>query len=130
MGYKFGWRGPEVEIPELEAFMTELRALCERYGIGFELNSYGEGCGGIVIVPFDNGDWDIFADHLEEYEGGIPFLDQAKAEYERLQEEQRQRQAQAELERNKRAQAADEERLRRDGIRLSDGLYRLVKDGP
>lgn len=79
--YSFHWSDPEegwVEVRELDTFLARLKALCKEYGIGFELDSYDSGGEKLVIVPYDEMDWDIITADLSDYDRGIPFLDKAK----------------------------------------------------
>lgn len=89
MKYVFGYYDEAgVECPKLEYFMGELMALCERNGIGFELDSCGDGAGYLVAVPFNRADFTIFTEHLHEYISGVPWLDEAKEQYYALYNEQ------------------------------------------
>ena len=83
-GYSFGYGSTRVKCAELDRFRHELRALCERYGIGFELFDNYDDCRSLRIVSIKEADFDIFIDGLDNYTGGIPWLDEAKAEHQRL----------------------------------------------
>ncbi len=78
MGYSFGWSDRvTVECPKLDEFMREFVSLCERYGVG-----YSEGGGYLVLRAFKDADFAMFTDRVEEYQGGVPWLDEAKKLYE------------------------------------------------
>lgn len=79
-----------VEIPKLDMFIEEFKLLCEMYGIGFQLENYDEH-GYVVPVPAKDADYDFLTNHIHEYGGGIPWLDEAEAEYNQRREEQRKR---------------------------------------
>lgn len=139
MKYSFNHAGPYVEIPELDRFLHELRRLCKTFEVGFRLKFLGdeESLEALVFVPFAECDWDIFTDSLNEYEHGVPFLDEAKlrwrAALEKLEAEAEQRRQERLRGANYLAaarKASQEEVLKRDGIMLSDGVYKLVKDAP
>ncbi|MDA8253724.1 MAG: hypothetical protein M0Z28_31735 [Rhodospirillales bacterium] len=129
MAYSFSFADePSVEIPELDAFMADLKAACEKHGVGFVLEWDNDDIKILNIVPVAAGDWAMFTDYLTYYEGGVPFLDAAKArwrtlvaERDRARREQAAQQSRAEI-------ARQETALKAQGITLSDGHYRLVKD--
>lgn len=130
MKYSFNHAGPYVEISELDRFLHELRAVCKGFRTGFNLLESG-----LILVPFEKCDWDIFTDCLRDYEQGVPFLDEAKLRWkialEKLEQEEvalrAQQQQKVELQAAERL-IRQEEGMRAHGIMLSDGLYRLVKE--
>lgn len=137
MKYSFNHAGPYVEIGNLDRFLHELRQLCKAYGIGFQLETNEEYSARLVPVSFDHCDWDIFTDSLNEYEHGVPFLDEAKlrwrAALEKLEAEAEQRRQERLRGANYLAaarKASQEEVPKRNGIMLSDGVYKLVRDAP
>ncbi len=137
MKYSFNHAGPYVEIVDLDMFLHELRKVCKMFSIGFRLASFGkeDPYDRLVIVPFTECDWDIFTDSLSEYDHGVPFLDEAKlrwrAALEKLAEEAEQRRQTQMKKANYLADARKERQeadMRRNGIILSDGVYKLVKE--
>ena len=132
--YAFTDCGPDeakVECPQLDIFIKELKAVCKRHGIGFTLEDtgYGYDCSvpEMVMVPFKSADFDWITNGLDEYRGGIPWLDAAKAEYiarrDGHYEEQEVRTAKAEAGRQKYAA----EQLIHQGIELGGKHYKLVE---
>lgn len=80
--YSFGWTDEaNVPIPELDAFMTALEALCRQYGIGFEMDYIGEGRQ-LILVTFERADFEVFTSDLDDAPAGIPWLDDARKRYE------------------------------------------------
>jgi hypothetical protein len=129
MAYSFGYSSDEIDIPELDAFLTDMRSVCERHGIGFEWeHGWGEDGSKLLVVPFERAEWDFFFEHLDDYEGGISFLDAAKEAWNEKREKRREAEEAAQSQRHAAARAAHEAALKREGVTLSDGRYRLVKD--
>ena len=137
MPYKFGYySGAQVEIPELDAFFADLDNVLKKHGIAFEAESE-EGNAKVVLVPYSEWDAATMTQHLDDYYRGIPFLDCAKAEWKRLEAEGRirdQKKREAEYTEKLRLQAeasaAHEAAMKANGLKLSDGTYRLVKVDP
>ena len=136
MKYSFNHAGPYVEIPELDTFLHEFRQLCKSHGIGYRLeqSSYGDSSF-LRIVHFNRCDWDIFTESLSDYGAGVPFLDEAKLRWSaavaKLEEEDEQRrlaQQRKLKDQEEMRKVRQESDLKRNGITLSDGVYRLVKD--
>jgi hypothetical protein len=86
-GKKYAFnRYRSIEVPELDAFTIELTGLCERYGIGFDNMSHGDGEGcsrSLIIIPFEQADFEIFTGYLKEYKGGVPWLNVNQTKMER-----------------------------------------------
>ena len=138
MKYSFNHAGPYVEIPELDAFLHEFRQLCKKHDLGYVLEDDGDSDASFLRpVAFNRCDWDIFTESLHLYTLGVPFLDEAKARWNaavaalKIEEEARRleqrRKAEDQAEQRKVRQEAD---LKKNGIVLSDGVYRLVKEAP
>lgn len=127
MPYSFGTFGPHVEIPEMDAFRTELFDLCSKYGLGFSLTGSYEGWAALAITSVDLGEWDLF-ENLGDYAGGVPFLDEARQRWQALQAEERERAREKQRETEIVAIQRRETTMKENGISLSDGVYRLVKD--
>lgn len=84
--YSFGWNGRcKVECPELDAFVADIKAVCERYGAGFRVE-HEEYSSKVVLCTFAEMDFDVFTANLDDYDEGVPWLDTAKAEYNRVKD--------------------------------------------
>lgn len=135
--FNFGYYGDEdvVPCPELTAFLDELIDVCEKHGMGFELDGGHDEPAKVVIVPFDKADFDWATNHLDEYQGGVPALDRAKEAQAAKREERRIRDLQASAranvarrERERLAAEAEIEAAVRLGIFLGGKHYRLVEE--
>lgn len=134
MKYSFNHAGPYVEIPALDSFLHELRAVCKRYGIGYRLVRDGD-YSFLDVVPFEHCDWDMFLDDLSSYDGGVPLLDEAKTRWLAALAESNEAEEARRNEQKKRAEAEDQMRrvrreddMKRNGVILTDGVYKLVKE--
>lgn len=128
MPYSFGYGYAPVDVPELDAFITDIRSVCERHGIALALEGGYEEGPKLILVPFTDWDEDVIKHHTEDYQSGIPFMDRAKAEWEAnkhayLMEQERIRQDTL-----SKSRVVREAEMKRKGVTLSDGNYRLVKE--
>ena len=127
--YSFGYgqKADEVEIPELDVFLLALFKVCKKHGVGMRVEC-SDYAGGLVLTSIDLGDWGMFTQSLDEYEGGVPFLDAAKIEWQKRKADReaanRKQRDELAVENRKRC----EDKMRQDGLLLSDGRYRLVKE--
>lgn len=121
--YAFGWNErAAVECPAMDSFINDLAAVCEKHGAGFEMESYSDGGGYLVVVPYKSADFTIFSGHLDEYRGGIPWLDEAKARYDKAREEWNAESQRQEAIRREADDRATYERLKRKyGMKLTEG---------
>lgn len=135
--FSFGYSTEDAApCPELSAFIDEIDAVCEKFGMGFELKGgYDEyESPKMVIVPYENADLEWVAGHLEEYNGGIPALDRAKAEQAANRAARETREREAEARRREKAretkaatEAAQKEAIMRDGVLIDGKRYKLVE---
>lgn len=135
MRYSFNHAGPYIDIPALDSFLHELRQVCKKYSLGYQMRHSADlGCSTLEIVHVDHCDWDMFLDCLADYEAGVPFLDEAKTRWRaaldafnvaeaQRRAEQKAKAAQQAHERQTHQEAA----LKEHGLVLSDGKYKLVK---
>lgn len=80
-------RHREVEIPELDAFLSEYDALCEKHGVKFKVEEYGyDGGHYVTIEAYDDGA-DFYL-NLDEADAGIPFIADARRRAEKMREEE------------------------------------------
>jgi hypothetical protein len=136
MKYCFGWSNEDaVECPELDSLIEDVVAAFEKHGAGISLEGgYDDESAKIVLVKFEQDDFNWLTDHLREYSGGIPWLDEAKARYnqnniERCQRYEAAKAAKAAAQKAKleaQKQAAIDAAVR-DGIELAGKRYRLVE---
>lgn len=126
--YSFGYNSEDgVEIPELDAFIADFRIVCERHGIGLSLESdYDSGRGKVILVPFPDAEFDFITADLNEYARGIPWLDQAKAEYKRRGDERRAAERQREKSLASQRKAAQEAAVLKEGVVVGGKRYKLV----
>lgn len=117
-------------MPELDAFITDIKATCARHGIGFELErGYSEDSStDMLLVPYERADFDFITDDLDDYRGGIPWLDAAKAEWSRRQEAGYAARRAHEKAQAQAARQAKENAVLKDGVMLGGKKYKLVAD--
>jgi hypothetical protein len=125
--YEFG-----VEIPELDAFVAEIDAVCQRHGVSFKIDhGWSDDCAArIVLAPYESVADDLLR-NLEEAERGVPWLDAARDEVRRRQtahyEAERAAKARGNAEAAEKRRQAAEAALLQNGVTLSDGkTYKLV----
>jgi hypothetical protein len=135
--YRFGY-GPQIESPELDAFVADVVAVFEQHGVGISYTQerdydYGNESS-IVLVPFDVADFDWLTGDLEDYQSGVPWLDAAKRRYqeavERADREQREKKRISDRARRDAAAAQKQAQIDaavRDGIELGGKHYKLVE---
>jgi hypothetical protein len=126
--YSFGYSYNDqdsVEIPELDAFLDDLMAVFERHGAAIGVDSYSE-YGKLILVR--TAERDDFTGNLDDRGAGIAWLDAAHERYK--ENYHRRHKAEEEASRQQRMAAVleKEQQLKEGGVRLSDGVYRLVKD--
>jgi hypothetical protein len=137
--YQFGY-GQPIESPELDAFVADVMAVFKKYGVGVcYTQAEGDYDGGhtdasIVLCPFDDADFDWLTGDLDDYRGGVPWLDAVKKRYRDAIEQAAREHREKELIRaqQKRDEAAAAKRAQidaalRDGIELGGKKYRLVE---
>lgn len=138
--YGFGYSSEDafsVEIPEMDAFIGEIKAVCAKHGVGFDLErGYSDDSStDFLIVPYEKANFDFFTEDLDDYNGGVPWLDDAKKEWDRRRSAHYEAQRAAEAANRTRAAAAkkaQQEALEADAIRngliLGGKKYKLVAD--
>lgn len=123
MTYEVKYR--KVEIPELDAFLQDYCAVCEKHGIQLLMGDYGYDGGGYVsIEKFSDGHIRL---NMDEADLQIPFISRINAEAERLNNEQYAAGRQAVAAAAKAAQEAAEQRAITDGVVLGGKRYKLVQ---
>jgi hypothetical protein len=137
--YSFsGWalNDPDgVECPELDALVADVKAAFEKHGAGIGVESDYESSDKIVLVPFGKTDFDWLTDDLDDYSGGIPWLDAARDQYHRNREARHEAERKAEADRRAQDKAMREAQKRaaeqsaiEHGIVLDGKKYRLVEE--
>lgn len=117
--------GVDSEIPEFDAFMDDLMAVCQKHGVGFD-KKYGrmDESDSIVLVPYDKARWDFF----KFEDSTVPFIQAARQAAEYVRDAKAREATAARAEEIAELRAAREAELKANGMRLSDGVYRLVRD--
>ena len=115
----------EMEIPELDAFLEEYRALCQKHGVQFSSEDYGyDGGHYMTIERYSDGSFHL---NLDEAGHGIPFLDKVRAEAERLNELKYEAERQQEAAAAAARQKAAEQKAITDGVMLSGKKYKAAR---
>jgi hypothetical protein len=129
--YSFGWSAQDsVNIPELDALWADLLAVCKKHGVGFEKEHDYDGADDIILTGFSSTAVDcLFAD-LDEYRGGIPWLDAAKDRFREAVESRRLTEKKLEQERASALARGHAKKLLEDGIAINGVTYRLVPEQP
>lgn len=84
-----------VEIAELDALLDEIDQACARRGVQMWFVG-SEQTDSIFIGPAEAGErWRCFTPNLEAYDGGVPWLDQAKARWQQAVDQARAAEARA-----------------------------------
>lgn len=126
--YDFGWgKAYAVECPELDAFIGDIVSVCKKHGVGIDVDrgSYDDRAR-IAIVPFDRADFDFITDDLEEYRGGVPWLDKAKALYRERYDSHRAAEDAARTEQNRLAEEAKAKLILENGVIVAGKHYKLT----
>ena len=128
--YKFDWAEEDaVECQELDAFIAELDAVCEKHGAGFVVErGYDGDPTDLLIVPYEQADMSIFTDDLNDYGGGVPWLDRAQAAHKKKREARHMRQQSQEQKEREAAKGAREQALLREGVVVQGKRYKLVAE--
>lgn len=127
--WALGWsEEAAIEVPKLSALKAALLAVCREYGVGFELTGgYGEDDrGDIVIVPFSEEAIDLLFKNLADYDGGISWLDEAKAVYEAKRDELYKQREEAARAAKLARERAEIDAILREGVMIGGKPYRVV----
>lgn len=124
MTYELRYR--QMEIPELDKFLEEYRALCERHGVQFSSENYDyDGGAYVTIERFSNGGFHL---NLDESDFTIPFMAKARQEAERLRDIE----SAADAARKKKAaedrREAEENAALKNGVMLNGKRYKLIPE--
>ena len=122
-----------VPIPELDAFIESFRELCREHGVGLSIaeDLYDEFNGRgvkLALVPFEQAEFGFVVEALQNYEGGVLWLDSAREEFKRKDAEMR-KAADLKEQRNR----ANLERVKieialRKGIEIGGKRFRVVPE--
>lgn len=123
-----------VAIPEVDAFLDEYRALCARHGMCFTTDS-DEGDAWVTLAATNGDDLAAFGGEMSLNKSrGVPAVDRARAAAQQRRDEANKRACAEAILANLAAEEAEEaeqlameDEVRQNGVRLADGLYRLVK---
>lgn len=122
MSHEIGYR--QIDIPELDRFLEEYRALCERHGVQFSCEEYGyDGGSYVTIVKFKDGGFYL---NLDEAGRGIPFIERARAEAERIRDAEYAKKDEAAAAAKRASDLAIERQLLSDGVVLGGKKYKLT----
>jgi hypothetical protein len=117
-------RHRQMEIPELDAFLEEYRALCQKHGIQFSCEDYDyDGGHYTTIAAFSDGSFYL---NMDEADGSIPFIARVKEEAERLNEEKYATDREKTRIDNERREAAAVKRALEDGVVVGGKKYKLT----
>jgi hypothetical protein len=124
MTYEVKYR--QMEIPELDLFLEEYRALCEKHGVQFSSEDYGyDGGHYMTIEKYTDGSFHL---NLDKAGRGIPFMDRVSEEAERLNNVKYEADRQREMAERDAQRAAAEKAAISNGIVLSGKKYKLVAE--
>lgn len=116
----------EMDIPELDRFLDEYRALCERHGVQFACEEYGyDGGHYVTIEKYTNG---AFYLNLDEADKDIPFIARVLDEAHRLNEIKYAKDKEERRLKQEATAAEIERRTISDGVVLSGKKYKLVPE--
>jgi hypothetical protein len=80
----------KVDIPEMDAFLTDYKAVCEKHGVQFTPHGYDGGSGYLTIERYNGSN--PYLD-MDEAEQGIPFIAAARERANTIREDERVREA-------------------------------------